>query len=141
MTGRHRTKTAPGGGRKDASKSASAKKVLVVEDSDVIRRIISLILAGEGYEVLEADDGAAVVEIVRKMRPHVVTLDLSLKDVDGREVLRRLKMDEETKEVPVIILSAFTDALSPAERWYAADVITKPFDVDDLIARVQRVLN
>lgn len=127
--------------RQSTSRASETKKVLVVEDSEVIRRIISIILEGEGYEVLQAEDGTQVMDLVRRNRPHVVTLDLALREIDGREVLRQLKSDEETKQIPVIILSAFTDALSSAERWYAADVISKPFDVDDLIARVQRVLN
>ncbi len=114
------------------------RTVLVVEDSDVIRRVLVLILQAEGYRVVESPDGKQVAELVRKVRPDVVTLDLSLPDVDGREVLRSLGTDEALREVPVIVVSAFADALSAAERWYAADVIVKPFDLDDLLERLER---
>jgi DNA-binding response OmpR family regulator len=97
-----------------------------------------LILQAEGYRVVESPDGKQVAELVREVRPDVVTLDLSLPDVDGREVLRSLGTDEALREVPVIVISAFADALSAAERWYAADVIVKPFDLDDLLARLER---
>src|SRR5688500_9334186 len=113
--------------------------VLVVEDSDVIRRVISLLLQGEGYEVLATDRGIEALALARQRRPDAVTLDLALTDSDGREILRRLKHDAATQAIPVIILSAFTEALSAAERWYAADVIPKPFDVDDLLDRLGRV--
>lgn len=114
--------------------------VLVVEDSDVIRRVISLLLQGEGYEVLATDRGLEALALARQRRPDAVTLDLALTDSDGREILRRLKHDAVTQAIPVIILSAFTEALNPAERWYAADVIPKPFDVDDLLDRLGRIV-
>src|SRR5919206_3845083 len=105
--------------------NGGGRTVLVVEDSDVIRRVLTLILQAEGYRVVESPDGRQVGELIREVRPDVVTLDLSLPDVDGREVLRSLGTDEALREVPVIVVSAFADALTAAERWYAADVIVK----------------
>jgi CheY-like chemotaxis protein len=120
------------------ARARPARRVLVVEDSRIIGRVISMILEGEGYEVTTTQQGYEALELARVLRPHAVTLDLGLRDLDGREVLRRLKTDEATREVPVIILSAYVESLSSADRWYAADVIAKPFDVDELIARVAR---
>jgi CheY-like chemotaxis protein len=119
----------------------SGRKVLVVEDSEVIRRVISLLLQGEGYDVVATDRGGTALELARQQRPDAVTLDLALADTDGREVLRRLKHDAETSSIPVIILSAFAEALHPSDRWYADDVIMKPFDVDDLLRRLGRVVH
>lgn len=116
------------------------RTVLIVEDSEVIRRILSLILEAEGYRVVESPDGRRVADLARRERPDVITLDLSLPDVDGREILRQLGTDERLCEVPVVVLSAFVEALSSAERWYAADVIVKPFDLDDLLARLDRAV-
>lgn len=123
-----------------ARPSGTGRTVLVVEDSDVIRRVLALILEAEGYRVVESPDGRRVAALARDERPDVITLDLSLPDVDGREVLRHLGTDETLREVPVVVLSAFADALTSAERWYAADVIVKPFDLDDLLARLDRVV-
>lgn len=118
----------------------SARSILVVEDSDIIRRVITLLLQAEGYRVVATGRGQDALQLARGERPDAVTLDLALPDSDGRDLLRRLKHDAATNAIPVIILSAFADALSPAERWYAADVIRKPFDVDDLLQRLRRVL-
>ena len=120
--------------------STPERRILVVEDSEVIRRVLSLLLQREGYAVLTTDRGCDVLDLARRERPAAVTLDLALGDADGREVLRRLKQDAGTRQIPIVILSAFSEALAAADRWYAADVIAKPFDVDDLLRRVARVV-
>ena len=114
--------------------------VLVVEDSDVLRRVMTLVLQGRGYRVFGTGFGRDALELARRHRPDAVTLELALGDTDGRDVLRRLKQDPITERIPIIVLSAFADALNPAERWYAADVLAKPFDVDELLRRLRRVL-
>lgn len=116
-----------------AIRQTAHRRVLVVEDSEVIRRVIQVILAGEGYEVLVADSGTRALALARRHRPHAVTLDLSLPDLDGLEVLRRLKADPETRSIPVIVLSAFADILATSERSQATRVMTKPFDVEELL--------
>ncbi len=119
---------------------APRRRILVVEDSEIIRRVVSLLLQGEGYTVVSTDRGSDVLDLARRERPVAVTLDLALRDADGREVLRQLKQDATTRQIPVIILSAFSEALAAADRWHAADVIAKPFDVDDLLRRLARVV-
>ena len=114
--------------------------VLVVEDSEVIRRVISLILEGEGYHVVATDRGRDVLELAWHERPAAVTLDLNLPDSDGRDVLRQLKGDRRTTEIPVIVVSAFAEALSTDDRRRADDVILKPFDLDDFLGRVGRAV-
>lgn len=114
--------------------------VLVVEDSDVIRRVISLILEGEGYHVVATDRGRDAVELAQHERPAAVTLDLNLPDSDGRDVLRRLKGDARTTEIPVIVVSAFAEALTADDRRRADDVIAKPFDLDDFLGRIGRAV-
>ena len=117
-----------------------APTVLVVEDSDVIRRVISLILEGEGYHVVATDRGRDALDLARDERPAAVTLDLNLPDSDGREVLRQLKGDARTTEIPVIVVSAYAEALSADDRRRADDVIAKPFDLDDFLGRVGRAV-
>jgi len=118
----------------------SAPTVLVVEDSEVIRRVLKLVLEAEGYRVLECADGRRVMDLARDSQPDAITLDLCLPGVDGRELLRILHGDKTLGRVPVIVVSAFADGLSPSDRSEAADVILKPFDLDDLLERVGRAI-
>lgn len=115
-------------------------RILVVEDSTVVRRVIQVILTGEGYEVVSAESGLRALEMARRYRPRAITLDLSLPDLDGREVLRRLKADPATCHIPVLVLSAFSDVLVGADRAHAARVLSKPFDVDDLLGSVEALV-
>jgi CheY-like chemotaxis protein len=116
----------------------SAGTVLMIEDSEIIRRVMALILEAEGYRVVESPTGMGAVELARSVRPNVITLDLSLPDLDGRELLHQLHAEPASRHVPVVVISAFADTLSLSERHLAEDVITKPFDLDDLIHRLDR---
>jgi CheY-like chemotaxis protein len=118
----------------------SARRVLVVDDSEIIRRVLRLILQGEGYLVEVAASGASALALARQLRPDAMTLDLGLPDQDGREVLRRLKEDPLTRGIPVVVISAHPDALGDQERARAAHVIVKPFDVDTLLDGVGHAL-
>lgn len=123
----------------DMQVQVGRRRILVVEDSEVIRRVIRVILEGEGYEVVPAESGSEALALARQHQPDAVTLDLSLPDLDGLEVLRRLKADAATHQIPVIVLSAFADILASSERAHAAKVMTKPFDVDELLGCVDRL--
>ncbi len=79
--------------------------ILIVEDQDGFRRIYSDVLSKEGYDVLTAPDGEKGWELSREKRPHLILLDLGLPKIDGFEVLRRLRADNATKAIPVIIFS------------------------------------
>jgi CheY-like chemotaxis protein len=115
--------------------------ILVVEDSEPIRRILGLLLEGHGYEVVAVDGGREGVDAARQLMPCAITLDLSLPDLDGREVLRTLKADIRTRGIPVIVVSAYASTLSASERAAAAEVLSKPFDVDELLSGVARVVS
>ena len=79
--------------------------ILIVEDQDGFRRIYSDVLSKEGYDVLTASDGEKGWEVSKGKKPHLILLDLGLPKIDGFEVLRRLRGDNETKSIPVIIFS------------------------------------
>jgi CheY-like chemotaxis protein len=120
--------------------NVKSRAVLMIEDSEIIRRVMALILEAEGYQVVESPTAREAVALASSIRPDVITLDLSLPDLDGRELLRQLATDPSTRAVPVVIISAFADTLSLAERQLASDVILKPFDLDDLISRLDRAI-
>jgi CheY-like chemotaxis protein len=121
--------------------SGRGRTVLIVEDSDVIRRVLALILEAEGYRVVESPSGEQVAALALGERPDLITLDLSLPDVDGRELLRSLGTDQTLRAVPVVVISAFADTLTSNDLAHAVDVIVKPFDLDDLLLRLERAVS
>ena len=114
------------------------KTVLVVEDEGAIAEMLEMLLGGEGYAVHVARTGAEALEHARTTAPDLITLDLALPGADGPALLRALRSHADA--VPVVVVSAHPDQLAPADRALAAAVIQKPFDIDDLVASVARLL-
>ncbi|MCL6521417.1 MAG: response regulator [Firmicutes bacterium] len=112
--------------------------VLAVDDKPYIRQLLATDLGLQGYTVLEAADGAEALELAARRRPDVVLLDLLMPGLDGYEVLRRLRADPATADLPVIILSARTELDGPPEVPGAQGYLVKPFDLDDLESQVAR---
>ena len=116
-----------------------AERVLVVDDDETIRRTLRINLRARGYEVEEVATGADALSTVDDAPPDLVILDLGLPDVDGVEVLRRLRR---TSRVPVVVLSARQQSDDKVEALDegADDYVTKPFGMDELMARVRSAL-
>jgi two-component system KDP operon response regulator KdpE len=110
--------------------------VLVVDDHPLIVRTLEINLRARGYDVESARDGRSSLEIAAERKPDVVVLDLGLPDLDGVEVLRRLRAHS---DVPVIVLSARRDADDKVEALDlgADDYVTKPFGMGELMARIR----
>ena len=113
-------------------------KILLVEDNEMNRDMLSRRLQRRGYEVLMAADGAEGLAAVRECRPDLVLMDMSLPVIDGWEVTRQLKAEEATRHIPVIALTAH--AMS-GDRQKAVDAgcddfDTKPIDLDRLLGKV-----
>jgi CheY-like chemotaxis protein len=115
-------------------------RILLVEDNDLSRDMLSRRLSRRGYEVLVAVDGAQAVETTRAERPDVVLMDLSLPVIDGWEATRRIKADPETRGIPVIALTAHAMASDEAKARAAGcdDFDTKPVDLPRLLEKVER---
>lgn len=111
--------------------------ILVVDDDPAIRELIALALVDEGYAVVTAADGATALLLVERGRPSVVLLDLSMPTLDGRGFLRGLGVRGII--LPVIIVSAERDARRTAAELGVAAVLSKPFDLDKMLATVDRV--
>jgi two-component system KDP operon response regulator KdpE len=119
--------------------TATGPAVLVVEDDDEVRGVLVRELGSRGYRVLEAPDGRTALERWEAGRPDVVLLDLGLPDMDGLEVIRRIRRDAMT---PIVILSARfaeREKVQALERG-ADDFVTKPFGLDELHARLRVAL-
>ncbi|MEU7528647.1 response regulator [Saccharothrix sp. NPDC042600] len=111
-------------------------KVLVVDDEPQIVRALRINLSARGYAVLTAHDGTAALKAAAEGKPDVVVLDLGLPDVDGTEVIAGLRG---WTSVPIIVLSARTDSTDKVEALDAGadDYVTKPFGMDELLARLR----
>ena len=114
-------------------------RILVVDDEPHLVRTLSINLRARGYDVEAAGDGRSALQAFHEERPDLVVLDLGLPDLDGVEVLRRLR---QVADVPVIVLSARTDSVDKVEALDegADDYVTKPFGMEELLARVRVAL-
>ncbi|MEW6278488.1 MAG: response regulator, partial [Candidatus Eremiobacterota bacterium] len=111
------------------------RRVLVVDDEVNIRRFLRHVLELEGYQVVEARTGEEALELALKDRPDLICLDVFLPDVNGLEILTRLKARPETRGIPVIIISIVEDQ-EKLFRLGAADFLAKPIDKERLLERV-----
>lgn len=119
-----------------------AGRVLVVDDDDVIRQLITVNLELEGFEVVTAVDGQDALDKVKDAHPQVVTLDVMMPRVDGWEAAARLRADPATAHVKVVLLSARAQEtdLRRGEELGVDAYLTKPFDPDELIDTVRRLV-
>jgi len=121
------------------------KKVIVcIEDEPETTNLVQLILTREGYEVLGADGGEEGLAMVREELPDLVLLDLMMPDMDGWQVYQLLKEDEQTRDIPVIVVTAKVQSIDKVLGLQVAkvdDYITKPFRPEELSERVKYVLS
>lgn len=117
-------------------------RILVVDDSEVIRQLIRVNLELEGFEVVTAADGAECLEIVERVRPDVITLDVVMPRLDGLRTAERLRAGERTRGIPLAIVSACMRSELGGERARAAAVdafVAKPFEPVELVRTVRRL--
>ena len=116
--------------------------ILIVEDEKSIRDMVYFALDREGYEIDEAVDGKQATEKLTQIKPSLILMDWMLPDTSGIELVRRIKRDEITHDIPVIMLTAKTEERDKVEGLDsgADDYITKPFSVKELSARIRAVL-
>ena len=119
--------------------SAAPLKVLVVDDEPPIRKLLRMGLSTQGYEILEASNGKASLDLLAQ-NPDLVILDLGLPDMQGLELLRMMRARNEA--VPIVVLSSRGDEVGKVQALDlgADDYITKPFGMDELLARMRAAL-
>jgi len=118
-------------------------RILVAEDDPNSRKLLDFRLKSVGHEVIFAVDGGEALEMATKEKPELVLLDIIMPVMNGFQVLRKLKSQEETKDIPVIMLTSKAqekDVVFGLEAG-AVDYITKPFSFAELNARVNRALS
>lgn len=117
------------------------KKILIIDDSVTMQRILSFALEREGYEVEIAENGAIGLEKAKKIHPHLIFTDLMMPVMDGFEVCRRIRADEELKNCMVIILTGRgqDEDLEKGIKAGADDYLMKPFDPPKVVEKVREI--
>jgi DNA-binding response OmpR family regulator len=116
--------------------------ILVADDEEDLRELVSYRLSRSGYEVVEAVDGQEALELATERTPDLMVLDVMMPRLDGYELTRRVREQDSLRGVPVILLTARSQE-SDVSRGFdvgADDYLKKPFNPDELVARVRAVL-
>jgi two-component system alkaline phosphatase synthesis response regulator PhoP len=119
-----------------------ARKILVVDDETILAETIAYNLEQEGYQVITVADGTSALNAAHKEHPDLIVLDIMLPGVDGLEVCRQLRREDDTATVPIIMLTAKSDEIDKVVGLEvgADDYVTKPFGRRELLARVRALL-
>jgi two-component system alkaline phosphatase synthesis response regulator PhoP len=120
----------------------TAGRVLVVDDEDDIRELCRVNLEFEGFDVIDARDGPSAIDKAMRQRPDVIFLDLMMPEMDGWEVLRRLKEDDTTADIPVVMLTARTGEEDQMRGWQEGilEYVSKPFNPLSLVEWAKRAM-
>jgi two-component system response regulator MtrA len=116
--------------------------VLIADDDEDILALVRATIERSGHEVMTVADGEAALSAMAERRPDLAVLDVAMPELDGLEVLRRLRADDETRDLPVILLTAQAQA-ADVERGFATGAsayVRKPFSPRDLATRVDELL-
>ncbi|MCL4839342.1 MAG: response regulator [Thermoanaerobaculia bacterium] len=118
------------------------RRLLVVDDEQDVREMLALVLGRRGYGVQTAADGMEALVLAQSAPPDLILLDVMMRDMDGWEVLKLLQLEERTRRVPVVILSARAEPRDKIRGLQegAVDYLTKPFAIDEVVARLESIL-
>jgi PAS domain S-box-containing protein len=126
-----------------ATASEQQSRILIVDDSATNLRLLSDILTESGYNVSQAQDGAAALRFVQSQLPDLILLDVVMPNLDGFKVCQFLKNHVKTRAIPVVFMTSLVETSDKirAFRMGAADYITKPFQAEEVLARVETLLS
>jgi DNA-binding response OmpR family regulator len=125
--------------RGQSVQSGTAKTILICEDDENLRQLIRVVI-GDGYRIVEAEDGDSALDLAREHRPDLIILDLMLPRLSGLEVLDRLRNEFPSDTTHIIVMSAWTHSDSAALAAGADRFIPKPFEAEELTEIVEEVL-
>jgi DNA-binding response OmpR family regulator len=117
-----------------------SKLIQIIEDDEAIRDVIEYILQQSEFDVTVASDAKEFKINLFNTLPDLILMDVRLPDGNGIELCRKLKQNIETRHIPVIIMSAHATAEESSKRAFADDFISKPFELEDLIKRIEKHL-
>lgn len=121
---------------------SSCGNILVVDDTPDNLRVLSASLSERGYQVRCVKNGAMALITAKKAAPDLILLDIKMPEMDGYQVCEKLKTDEQTREIPVIFLSALDDVFDKVKAFQVGgvDYISKPFQIEEIVVRIQHQL-
>ncbi len=120
------------------------KKIIIVDDDENLRKMIKIRLELKNYSVLEADSGESALELINNEKPDLILLDIAMPDMDGYEVCKLLKDNEDTKNIPIVFLTGIEGNIENKLQGLmvgGADYIQKPFDGKELVERIEKILH
>jgi DNA-binding response OmpR family regulator len=123
--------------------ATAQKRILICDDDPAILRVLQVNLEVEGYEALLAHHGEEALEVAQREKPDLIILDIMMPRLDGYQTCERLKASDDTKQIPVVFLSAKAQAsdIEKGKGYGVDDYLTKPFDPDTLISTIERLLS
>jgi DNA-binding response OmpR family regulator len=116
------------------------KHILIADDDVAIVEVVSLVLEDDGYRISSTSDGQTVLKLDKSNLPDLILLDIWMSGIDGRDIVKHLKKQVHTQAIPVILFSANRDCEAIALECGAEDYLLKPFDIDDLLAKIKKNL-
>lgn len=116
-------------------------KILIVDDSNDLLEILQYFLEDAGHTVATIDSASQIHKQLEGFKPDIILLDVFLKKDNGREICRELKDNENSKKIPIILMSAHDKNLENSKECGADETLAKPFDLNDIIEKIKRVLN
>lgn len=121
----------------------ASKRILVCDDDPIILRLLQVNLELEGYDVLAAHHGEEAVDIALNEHPDLVICDIMMPRMDGYQTARQLKGDPSTEDIPIVFLSAKAQQsdIEKGEEFGVQGYLTKPFDPNELLELVERLVN
>ncbi len=120
--------------------TASGKNILIADDDPAILESMQMMLELEGYGVVTTFNGNAIYQLKEEF-PDLLLLDIWMSGEDGREICKYLKQNEPTKHIPIVMISASRDVKQSAKEAGADDFLAKPFEMNDLLAIVEKYVN
>lgn len=114
------------------------KRILICEDDQGILELLKEILEEKGFQVKALTGGKGIQKKILEFLPDLILLDLWMPGMNGKEIIKILKKDDNTKNIPIIIVSALNEAEAVAKNYGVEAYITKPFDIDDLLKTVRK---
>ncbi len=120
------------------------KKIVYIEDDLEMTYLIKLILEKKGYEIISTNDGLEGFEIIEREKPDLVLLDLMMPNIDGWDIYHQLQSNENTNQIPVIVISAKAQPIDKVLGLQVAKVdnyISKPFKPQELLESIESILN
>lgn len=117
------------------------KRILVVDDDPGISDVVKIILQEGGYHADVLSDGIDIADKIKVLKPDLILLDIWMSGCDGRDIIKTLRNDSSTNKIPIVIMSALSNTGTIAAESGADDYLAKPFDMNNLLAKVKKYAN